>query len=58
MKQEKHRVYENRLRKLVAWNELNERRVNNAEAKEEQRSQANDYLLRLTKETYEEHCHK
>lgn len=57
MKQEKNRVYESRLRKLVAWNELNQQRVGRAEAEAAQRSQANDYLMRLTKEKYEELCH-
>jgi hypothetical protein len=29
MKQEKYRIYENRLKKLVAWNELNQEKVKN-----------------------------
>lgn len=29
MKQEKNRIYENRLRKLVAWNENNQERIHN-----------------------------
>jgi hypothetical protein len=33
MKQEKNRVYENRLRKLVAWNELNQQKINNTDVK-------------------------
>lgn len=52
-KQEKNRIYENKLRKLAAWNELNRERIFSKTLLEEKRSQANDYSMRLAKEKYE-----
>lgn len=49
---QKNRIYENKLRKLSIWNEVNQERTNEKSMKEEERHLANNYSLRLTKEQY------
>jgi hypothetical protein len=55
-KQERLRLYENKIRKLTVWNEVLQQRIKSTEETFEKRCQANDYSLRLTKEIYEENC--
>ena len=52
-KLEKNRIYENRIKKLAAWNELNRDRIMSKTVIEERRAQANDYSMRVAKEKYE-----
>ena len=56
-KQERHMKYQNKINKLAVWNEVLQQRVKAKEDAHEKRCLANDYSMRLTKETYEERCH-
>ena len=50
--------YQNKIKKLAVWNDVLQQRVWAKEEAHEKRGLANDYSMRLTKEAYEERCHK
>jgi len=51
-KQHKRLIYQNKLKRMAAWNDVLQNRVAAKEEANERRCQAHDYSLRLTKETY------